>query len=268
MTQFNFHRFLNTLVWQIANRRNVYVKAAGTGLIAILVCFLFNLLTRNSNAGYASTIATVSVFVLGGYLFTCGAFIASDLTDKQSRISSFMLPASKLEKFISRYVCIVVVVPLATLIGLAAGDLVQVVANQLIFHDSTSVVVLFFRQFGDISLMPSDAVPSVFTNITAYLLINSIYLLLGSLFRRHAWIKSNILLITLGAVLSIAIAFGSIALLNAIYGEGNYSVVLIDSPWATVAEYVVAWAVVCFNFWLSFRIYSRMQAINNKWYNL
>lgn len=268
MTQFNFHRFLNTLVWQMANRRNVYEKAAGTGLLAILVCFLLNLLTRNSNAGYAATIATVSVYVLGGYLLTSGAFIASDLTDKQKRISSFMLPASKLEKFISRYICIVLVVPLATLVGLAAGDLVQVVVNQLIFHDSTSVVVTFFMQLGSISLMPDDALPWVFTTITAYVLSNSIYLLLGSLFRRHAWIKSNILLITLVIVLSLGITFGSIALLNAIYGEGNYTVVLIDSPWVSAAEYVVAWAVVCFNFWLSFRIYSRLQAVNNKWYNL
>lgn len=268
MTQFNFHRFINTLVWQMANRRKVYEKAAATGLLAILVCFLFNLLTRDGNAGYAATIGSVAVFVLGGYLFTSGAFIASDLTDKQSRISSFLLPASRLEKFVSRYVCIVVVVPLATLIGLAVGDLAQVVVNGLVFHDSTSAVASFFRQLGNISLMPDDAVPSAFTNITGYALLNSIYLLLGSLFRRHAWIKSNILLITLVIVLSVGITFGSIALLNAIYGEGNYSVVLIDSPWVTAAEYVVAWAAISFNFWLSFRIYSRMQAVSNKWHNL
>lgn len=268
MTQFNFHRFFNTIVWRIANRRRVYEKAAGTGLIAILVCFLLNLLTLNSNSGYAATIASLSNFVLAGYLITSGAFITSDLTDKQSRISMFMLPASKLEKFVARYVCIVLALPLTVLIGLAAGDLVQVIVNQLVFHDSTSVLGMMLSQIGSISIRPSVSAPLVFTNITIYLLLNSIYLLLGSIFRCHAWIKSNILLLSLVIVLSIGIAWGTISVLNSIYGEGNFNIVLIDSAWVSVVEYVVAWAVVCFNFWATFRIYSRMQAINNKWYNL
>lgn len=268
MNTFNFKRFANTLTWQIISRRKIYYKAAGTGLLAILVCFFLNLVSNNSNAGYPSTIGGLFVFVLAGYLLTGSALIVSNLSDKHSRINTFMLPASKLEKFVSRYICIIVVLPLAALAGLAAGDVVQLLVNQLVFHNSSSVLATFFSSFSSLSLMASTFPKSAFTNFTGYLLVNSVYLLFGSFFRKHAWIKSNLLLITLFTTLTIAIMFGVAAILNYLYGEGNWSIVLIDGIGVEIAAYAIAYAVICFNFYASFRLYSRLQAVNNKWYNL
>ncbi len=268
MNTFNFKRFANTLTWQIISRRKIYYKAAGTGLLAILVCFFLNLVSNNSNAGYPSTIGSLFVFVLAGYLLTGSALIVSNLNDKHSRINTFMLPASKLEKFVSRYICIIVVLPLAALAGLAAGDVLQLIVNQLVFHNSSSVLATFFSSFGSLNFVPIAFPKSAFTNFTGYLLINSVYLLFGSFFRKHAWIKSNLLLITIFTVLTIATMLGVAAILNSLYGEGNWSIVLIDGIWAEITTYAIAYAVICFNFWASFRLYSRLQAVNNKWYNL
>lgn len=261
METFNISRFNKVMLCQVVNNGKKYAMAAAIGLLAVMVPCVFHLILGDEVPSYPETIADVLEAFLIIYLTTCGAFIVTDLKDKNSRISSFLIPASKLEKFVSRYVLLLIALPLAVIIGVVVGDLVQLLLYSLIMGTSSSVMGNFGHMF---SYQLSNNFPVAF--IVTWL-VHSIYLLLGTVFRRHAWIKSNVSLFAILTALGMIVLLVSKLLLDGLYGEGNYNVLIVDNWWVHTIEYIVILALVAFNYWASFRIYARMQAVNNKWYN-
>lgn len=249
------------MLCQIVNNGKKYSMAAAVGLLAVMVPCVYHLILGDETPTYTETIGDVLEPLLIIYLTTCGAFIVSDMKDKNSRISSFLIPASKLEKFVSRYVLLLIALPLAVIIGVVVGDLVQLLLYTIIMGTSSSVMGNFGHLF---SYQLNNNFPVAF--IVTWL-GHSIYLLLGTVFRRHAWIKSNVSLFAILTALGVIVLFVSKLLLDGLYGEGNYNVLIVDNWWVTTIEYIVIFAFIAFNYWASFRIYARMQAINNKWHN-
>lgn len=268
MKNFNITRFSHTLLWQMAERKkkNFSVVAFGFlfAVIGALAQFPFGtlIITPLYMEGVASVLAVIAV----AYALTCGAFIVSNLPDKISRLNTFILPASKLEKFASRYAYLLIAVPLLALVGIVAGDLLQMLVYMAIVGDASSMTLSFFSLLSTNYLYKGGAEATLVAYALLWL-IHSIYLLLGTFFRRHAWLKSNLLLLVLLIVLSMAVAFGTKGVLDFIYGEGNYNIVLVEGLWPTIAECTVMLALTIFNYWAAFRIYARMQVVNNRWYN-
>lgn len=262
MNNFNIQRFNNLMLYQITKDGKKYAMAGAVGLLAVMVPCVFHLILGDSEPSYTGTIADVLEAFLIIYLITCGALIVTDLKDKNSRISTFLIPASKLEKFVSRYILLLIALPLAVVIGVVVGDLVQMLLYSLIMGTSSSVMGDFGNMF---SYQMSNNFPAA---LIVPWLGHSMYLLLGTVFRRHAWIKSNVSLFAILTALGLVVLLASKLLLDSIYGEGNYNVLIVDNWWVTTLEYIVILAIIAFNYWASFRIYARMQAINNKWYNL
>lgn len=269
MQTFNITRFKNTLVWQIANDRKQVLNFLAFGFIFALfpaVLFLFKIGVPSASPYYVTDVAPVFVGIAAIYLLTCGAVIVSDISDKIKRINSFILPASKLEKFVSRYIYLLVVIPITAFIGLVVGDLVQMLIYQIAVGDSASIVYRLIRSL-TVDYPRNTGVPDGFQWFLLLWLIHTHFLLFGTFFRRLAWIKSTVLLLIIYIIFSLGFAFGFLGLLDLIYGEGQYKLIFIDSWWVYALKYMSLAALIAFNYWAAFRIYSRMQAVNNKWYN-
>lgn len=199
----------------------------------------------------------------GWYMVTCGSLIVSELGNKRNRISAFMLPASRLEKFVARYLILTIGLPLAAGIGYAAGDLLQMAANQVVFGYCRSSVAIFVVTLHD--MLPRLSLNFGDTLLALELMVwfpHSLFLIAGTLFRRHAWVLSNLLMFVLSALLSTAVLWGAKTLFYSLAPDGIYSVGVIMLYMMALA------AVIAFNYWVAYRIYSRMQAVNNKWFNL
>ena len=261
MKDFNIHRFNNLMLIHIVSNGKRYAMAAAVGLLAVIVPCIFTLITGNDPT-YQGSISDALSACLLIYLITCGAFIVSDVKDKNARISSFILPASKLEKFVSRYISLLIVLPLTVIIGIVIGDIAQLLLCSLITGNASSVMLTFLRD-GAWHHLSSE----FFAAVVALWLAHSIYLLFGTIFRRHAWIKSGLTIFAALSALAIIFFVAAKFILDGIYGENNYNVVIIDSWWTTAIGYVVSLALIAFNYWASYRIYARMQAVNTKWYN-
>lgn len=265
MNTFSIHRFRLTLLWQLASRQRIYLYGAAIGLLAVVVPTLFRLLSGNLSILVESvamgSLSGTLLAVLSAYLLTCGAFIVGNIGDKHSRISTFLLPASNLEKFLSRYLCVLIALPLAVLIGVAVGDLIQSLLCLIVLGDFSSVMASFCN----------NSVGSVSFDLRVALslwLVHTIYLVVGTCFRRHAWIKTNLLLLAAVIVLGMGGVYFAKSILDVIYGENGYNIVVFDSLWIDLLGYLVMLALICFNYWVAFRLYARMQGINNKWYNI
>lgn len=267
MKNFQFNRFINTLRWQLTERRS-YLTFAAAGFIAIAIpTLLVPLLTgaffRDTYPQYAESLSTLMLIAYGWYMVTCGSLIVSELGNKRNRISAFMLPASRLEKFVARYLILTIGLPLAAGIGYAAGDLLQMAANQVVFGYCRSSVAIFVVTLHDMLLRLSLNFDD--TLLALELMVwfpHSLFLIAGTLFRRHAWVLSNLLMFVLSALLSTAVLWGAKTLFYSLAPDGIYSVGVIMLYMMALA------AVIAFNYWVAYRIYSRMQAVNNKWFNL
>lgn len=271
MQTFNIHRFGNTLLWQIADSKKTCLNFLAfcflLSIVGELINFMspldFNMMSPLDITKWRSDNVAIffyAIFLV--YLLTFGTLIVSNISDKTRRINAFILPASKLEKFVSRYVFLFIVIPLVAIVGLFIGDLVQMIVLKIVTGDAYSITLCFLNRLGE--MFDSE------DTCTAFFLawfIHSFLLLLGTCFRRHAWIKSALVAVTIAIAIGLVSIVGTKEILDLIYGKHNYNVVLIDSPWVTIIACLVFFALTVFNYWASFRIYARMQAINNKWHN-
>lgn len=272
MKNFNITRFTNVVRWQLAERRGLYTYAATGFIIIAFATLLLPFLCGAFSEDYydmscTSTASTILAVSLTWYYLACGALIVSDLGDKRKRISAFLLPASRLEKFIARYLHLVIALPLAFIAGFVVGDLLQMGIYQVLFGNSLSA----FAQFAitSVETFPrlSFSFGDTFGGLEALLWLHSLFLLIGTFFRRHAWILSNLLVFVAATLLIGSTAFVAKEMLDTLCGDGIYRVGIITTPLATFFYRLVALLVVIFNYWASFRVFSRMQAITNKTFN-
>ncbi len=270
MQNFNIKRFAYTLRWQLSDRKGIYTFAA-IGLILIFLptmvsAFVSGVFSRDD---YDMTCVETAASLLGValliYYISCGALIVSHLSNKQSRITAFMLPASWLEKFAARYLYLIVGLPLAFIIGFAAGDLLQMAVYQVTFGHCRSAIAMGFIATADMLPRLSLEFGETVTGIIALLwLPHSLFLLAGTFFRRHAWILSCLTLFFFSTAVIACLAFICTELPMLLYGQGIYSVGIVTTPLAKTLYTLAIVLIIAFNYWAAYRISSRMQAVNNK----
>lgn len=276
MQNFDLNRFYHTLLHQLVSHRRLFLNRIAVPFIFTLVPCLWILLryathlSQYASTDYLTVLAPLFDAALFIYLITCGAFIVDDIGTKKRRTETFLLPASRLEKFVARYAFILLGTTLAFMAGIAMADAAQALLFQLFTGDSQSLLRLMFEPMSPhraIAFANDISVPAACACAFAMWHIHSVYLLLGTIFRRHAWIKSGLLLVGLSVVLGTLVPLCVMGALNLAYGEGNYNIVMTHASWTAYACDAVLLALIAFNYWAAFRLYSRMQAVANKWYN-
>ena len=179
---------------------------------------------------------------------------------KEQRITHFILPASRLEKFIA-LVCVSIVVNYACyFIGAFLADIMQWLILTVSGVDSPQLVMAEFFRNGrtfQISGTYLDTVSAMLFSVSFLLCSMSIYLLGGVFFRRYSWLFTSMAIFFI-VIVSIIVT-----------GKSYINVVQLMSPLAIVnTASAIMFAVTCLNVWLSYRLYSRLQVINNKWINI
>lgn len=271
MTNFNYKRFGKVVGCTVADNRKFYMQTAGACAAIVIATVAINIfLVRNRDSvNYTDMIAKGFFSASFIYLLTCGSLIVSNISEKNKRISAFMLPASKLEKFIARYIHLLIFIPLAAFVGIVVGDVLQMAYSSFFVNHVSPVTSAFIDKWKSIFITePFISVSDLVKLYFALIFIHSLYLLVGVVFRRHAWIKSNITIIFGSFILIFAVMLICKFILDAIYGKDMYSIIGVNTMWTYILEDAAFALITEFNFWLTFRIYSRMQVAANKWYNL
>ncbi len=273
MKNFNSTRFIHTLRWQLAERKAIYTFAAVGLLFTILPTVVFPLVGGSYSSdvwtnSYAETAAIWGMVASAWYVVTCGALIVDNLGTKQRRISTFMLPASRLEKFAARYLYLLIALPLAFFVGCVAGDLLQMGVSQALMHEAYSAVAIATEYAWTSAPRLSLSFGSWLLAVELLVLLpHSIFLVTGTFFRRHAWILSNVTLLIASVVFSLVMAWLSHCIVDALCDDGIYRIGIVTTAWAQALYALAVLAVVAFNYWAAFRIYSRQQAVGNKLIN-
>ena len=292
-TTFDKTRFVKLLKWEMMTGRKDYMRFA-IG-IALTLTFLFcatiislyfddvNRYPEDVMLGFKKGIAMkLSVFAWTVYLFAIFlgvSFVFKNVATKQQRIAFFSLPASNLEKFLVRLLHVMIGYPLCFLVALAFADIMQLFLSFILLKGPDysvvveSVTALFTPIYNDINgeiikgclLFPNGftlvGITESLSYFTFFAFNYAFWIFCGTLFRRNAW------LLTLAS--QVVIGFVVIMLLR-VFSFPSVGNSLNESSALALAYLfiAIAWVVIALMYWGSYRLFSCMQVINNKWLNV
>lgn len=212
-------------------------------------------------------------FALFVFLIICfigGCWIFSNMKTKEQRITFKMLPATDLEKFVVRALYATVVWWLMAFVAFCLADLFRMLVSLVAgVSIKGSAVPLFFSMISantdvNINTLNSGDVAfaaAIYTMANAWAFwAHSLYILGGTLFRRRQFVLTTLAHSIIGLVFTPMLIH---------FVDSSDSLALRDSlvaiVWTAAAVFAV-WGLL--DWWLSYRIFRRMQVINNKWLNI
>lgn len=268
MATLNKQRMWQLVRWQWDTQRHIIFK-----VVAVLasVFFLFFMVRAYASHSGVQSVSSLLYSVLFFSFLLVGTQCFSKLSDKQWRVRLLMLPASNGEKMVSTYVLNLVLCLLQPLVAYVLADVLQwLVALIIDYHAAylTTPSLLMGMCYGIGELFSLTAFSGL-EALLALVWLHSVYLLGGIFFRKYSVLWTTIVLGGLGVLVSIAMAILGLFWLRGLAASDFYWVE--SYPWAAdvvrVVVDVLALLVISFNYWLTFRIFKRLQVINNRFFN-
>ena len=291
---FSFRRLWMVLKRDLVENRKRYIGVFFVMFIAFLVYQLSDMkdiielgkFRAYEGADYMSRLATDCLPCFYGILSLALMCAASDMTSvpmgsKQHATNYMMMPATNLEKFLSRIFINTVMVIVMAYVALLCADLVRMLFVPFyeikefygltlpkVFVSGSDPFVELYKGAGrDWGTVEGTQAIVGFTPARGFiaaswlgvlvLLIHSIFMLGGCIWRRAAIIKT----------LALGVGFISFGLwlveqchLSWIFHDDNLLKWYLNSSLARVLTYLLL-LVPIFNWWLSFRLFSRKQIV-------
>lgn len=248
---FNIKRFINTFVWTLeASKKELITSVVSLFFVFALVLTLGSTTTFFNNIEFASGFCTGLFFV---YIMISGCWIGSNLKTKQQIIMYKMLPASNLERFLSRYFYITFIWIMGGILAFAAADLVQIIVNIIIGNEVNSSIPFIYIAISDGS---EEGLPFIefLAMYLVYVWIHSLYILGGVFFRKNQFVLTTLVNIVLAIVLTKIIK------------ETGIFIFIDDIQTTFIIVFLIL--LIAFDYYLSYKLFCRIQVINNKWINL
>lgn len=281
MKNFDFHRFVQTLKCQMLMGRKYWLRQFLVFFLLLfgIQVFMLDVVTTSAyhNVG-VQNITQFCMFFLAISMFYGATSIFRVLKDTRSRVSYLMFPASNLEKFVSCWVQSTFVIAAVALVAYFCADTVRTLIDPAFGHEMTWGVPMFLDfltpHFVDFSKPDGfwwyEYMTALFAILAVVLFFHSLYLLGGTAFRRHQFrITCFILFVAFILIVEIVNVFELERLTNGL--------VIVSFNSETGEAYVspefymmftFIYLCTAFNYWLSYRIFCRVQAVNNKWLNV
>ena len=277
-TTFDINRFMNLLKYEIFTESKGFARGAIGLTVGLAFYFMANLYFERGllmetplafNYFYGN-LAGVALFVGFALMMVAGCSIFKNLLSKQNRITFLSLPASNLEKYISRFIWVNVGYAIMFVIAVIFADLLLALFSLMLglgVHGSVTVT-LFAELFESKTTVLYSRIlnPGYFSVMvcTIMLFMQSSWTLLGTLFRKNAWLWTLCIQVILGTSWVMAIS-----------GPDSFLSQLWHSFHSTLGHDLFFWthiilglAASALMYWGSYRIFCRMQVINNKWLNV
>lgn len=283
---FDLHRFGLLMKWETLTEKKDYIRC--TIGLAIALTFLFcipilNMKMQGINSyplgdreasflfqlDQMSGMARFTIFMS----LTIGAsFIFNNMQTKQQRIAYLMMPATNLEKFLARYLHVSIGYMVCVAVALVFADLMQFIFTKIMLDGvGGSVIAKMYDdiftsedpstfRFGDMRVFGCYVYAMV---ITIFVATNAFCTFCGTIYRRQAWLFTFCTAFVLWFLL-IFINTNVYDFATLIFGninEDNWKVYF----WIIL---ILMWVVNVALYWGSYKIFSRMQVINNKWLNI
>ena len=284
---FDLHRFGMVLRWDLlTNWKSYFYSNAGLaiGIIMLSISMLYSfphsyfIVERDLNYYYECRMTgfLAAIFILFIFISACNIF--SNMKTKLQRESFMMLPANNLEKYAARFLMMSIGSIIMMLIATLIADFVQFVLSFFMtpgYH--ASIIGSSLSQIYKAATNTGNNPICIFAwrcKIDAALLgwsfltmIYSFCLLGGTFFR-----KQPIILTAVSGIIIFMIVGYCGSKLETWGAFDFYTHLKYDNPGTSLCI-AIFWSVVflalaAFSLWASYKLFTRMQVICNKWINI
>lgn len=285
---FDLHRFGMVLRWELlTNWKSYFYSIAGLaiGIIMLSISMLYSfphsyfIVERDLNYYYECRMTgfLAAIFILFIFISACNIF--SNMKTKLQRESFMMLPANNLEKYAARFLMMSIGSIIMMLIATLIADFVQFVLSFFMtpgYHASIigSSLSQIYKAATDATCNNPISILAWQYKIDAALLgwsflimIYSFCLLGGTFFRKQPIILTAVS----GIIIFMIIGYCGSKLEE--WGAFDFFTHLnYDNPGTSLCiaifRSVIFLALAASSLWASYKIFTRMQVICNKWINI
>lgn len=281
MSTFNITRFGQALKCQYMNTRKDWMLVFGIYTIAL--SFLNILFVRSTSfdggdyhdvvakhgvaymeEAYPILIKGIAVFdviFFGIGMLFCASFLFYHLKKKPWCSAYLMWPASNLEKYLVSLVLNVVMAAIGTIICVIIADALRVLVDAL----SGRIVVWAIPMIFDLKTFNLNPLIAFGPFLSEILLIHAAYILGGTLFRKQQFVLTTIAIVIIGYIM--VFTWHSPVIDNANLFDLDEKGKSVPNAWFYVVS-IGGYLLTALCYWLSYKIFCRMQVINNKWLNV
>lgn len=284
---FDLHRFGMVLRWDLlTNWKSYFYSIAGLaiGIIMLSISMLYTFPHSHYIVGgdlgnyYEDSMTGFLATILIAFFFVSACNIFSNTKTKLQRESFMMLPANNLEKYAARFLMMSVGSILIMVIATLIGDFVQFVLSFFmtpgyhasIIGSSLSQIYKAATDSGNdpISILAWQCKADAALIGWSFLIMIYSFTLLGGTFFR----KQPIILTAVSGIIIFMIIGYCGSKLEEWGAFDFYTHLNYDNPGTSLCI-AIFWSVVflalaAFNYWASYKLFTRMQVICNKWINI
>lgn len=265
----NLKRIQQVLTWNIIGyKRDLINQTLTLASLSFLFAFF------HSFGGYAEGIAdwegikesAVINVIMIAILFILNASNILFTTRTRNEFANFMmLPATHAEKFCSNFIFQTVIRFVCMIASIMLADVVQAVISLIMTHDAYSLTLATANVLYD-TLIEGEGVKE----IIKILFVHSTFILGGCFFRKRQALFTLLAWICIPILTAFVVGFMGYGVVS-LADEYNYSITVEIIPewekYANIAGYKITTALAVLNYWLSYRIFRRLQYINNRFFN-
>ena len=287
MSTFNINRFAQALKCQFLVMRKMWIRLFG---IFTLVMFMAGLFwTRVQGTGYDYMVENwpaedvyrnynhyVEQTLVFSIIFFCfsmlfgASYLFSSMKDTRKRSAFLLWPVSNLEKYVVNLLLSILWLAIITVGAYLLADTLRVFVDWV----TGRIVIWGFPKlaepFGNNAAFEHWQTAWMFFTWVFY--IHSLYIVGGTLFRRQQFLLTSCTIVLVAILLTM--------LLNQI-DWNSMNIEFITGTWDEKTEtythifhpffYILNTAVtllIFVHYWASYKLFTRMQVINNKWLNV
>ena len=272
MKHFDLSRFWLTMKADSVLQWKTALKLTLSMAFGLMIIYTVSFMQMDSQS-YATVVnnqlgncSGITLFMLFMFMGVGGCYMTNNMRTKQHRIAFLSLPASNSEKFLSRYLWCTVGFLLMYIGAAVIADVLRMLLCLIVYGDECGSVLAYM--VGELTETNFEANGEqiwcvIFLLIASLLYGHSNYMLGGVIFRRFNWILTTVVLYLLSFLL--------LPLLGVLgYYESDIDAFIDKSgPDALcVGLGVVCLLLTAVNYWLSYKVFCRMQVICNKLINI
>lgn len=265
MRTFNFKSYWNTFKWMMFSSYRELLTTFGAVILGTFILEEFMVSPAfNRYNGDVQTLNTIMIFTMFTFLGSLWTMYGAsrtfgDIKSRHSAITMLMHPATNLEKFVARVTYYTFLWTLIAIIGFVIGDVVRYCFNAVTgWNYGTPLLIVsggrIARFMYDDQLTP-DLIAEVGNMVFAVLIWgHSVFVLGSAFFRPNRFLLTSITLCIIQTLLGTFI-------------PTNLGMKMLDSTFSTV-DILPCILLAALHYWLAYKLFTRMQVINNKWINL
>lgn len=274
----DFHRLAMVLRWDALSNWKKYVRSTlGLAFVFSFICIFYQFNWRSNGYVtyndvkdlYLGSVSGLFMFISFIIFFFCGSRIFINMKTKASRSLFLMLPATNMEKFTSRLLYTVLGTSLMIVASWIIADIIQFVFSLFLTPGMQGSLVdkTFEELFLKDNFDSSHFIVRNGTSVVGMLLLSltifthSFFTLGGTVFRKSATlltICSSFILMFLTALISSFVDADVLRHLVQSIEPNTFG-------WLMV---MVLLLLSAFNYWAAYKLFTHMQIINNKWFNI